>query len=214
MTDVICLTFNAFQENTYILHDETGECVIIDPGNSNAMEDQKLAAAIKDANLTPVKLINTHCHIDHIFGNNFVAETYHLPLGIHEGELPLLEAAPQICKAYGWPEPAPSPVPGYFIKEGDVIKFGNTQLEVLFTPGHSPASICFYNRADAFVIAGDVLFYGSIGRTDLPGGDYDTLINSVKSQLFTLEDKVKVWPGHGPATSVGFEKANNPFFQR
>jgi glyoxylase-like metal-dependent hydrolase (beta-lactamase superfamily II) len=213
MTGVICLTFNAFQENTYILHDETGECIIVDPGNSNAMEDQKLVSVIKEANLTPVKLINTHCHLDHVFGNKFVAETYNLPLGIHEGELPLLEALPQICKAYGLPEPQPSPAPGYFIKEGETVTFGDTKLEVLFTPGHSPASICFYNRADAFVIAGDVLFHGSIGRTDLPGGDYDTLINSVRTQLFTLEGNVKVWPGHGPATSVGFEKANNPFFQ-
>ncbi len=213
MADVLSLTFNAFQENTYVVYDETGECIIFDPGNSNAGEDQRLAAAIAGAGLTPVKLINTHCHLDHVFGNRYVAETYKLALGIHEGELPLLEAAPQISEAYGWPKPEPSPTPGYFIEQGDTITFGNTVLLALFTPGHSPASLCFYCEKDAFVIAGDVLFYGSIGRTDLPGGDYDTLINSVKKQLFTLPDNVKVWPGHGPGTTIGFEKQNNPFFQ-
>jgi glyoxylase-like metal-dependent hydrolase (beta-lactamase superfamily II) len=213
MADVLSLTFNAFQENTYVVYDETGECVIFDPGNSNPGEDQRLAAAIAGAGLIPVKLINTHCHLDHVFGNRYVAEVYDLPLGIHKGELPLLEAAPQISEAYGWPKPDPSPAPGYFIEPGDTVSFGNTVLLALFTPGHSPASLCFYCEKDAFVIAGDVLFYGSIGRTDLPGGDYETLINSVRTQLFTLPDNVKVWPGHGPATTIGFEKQNNPFFQ-
>lgn len=212
MAGVLCLTFNPFQENTYVVYDETGECIIFDPGNSNSVENQQLVKAIADAKLTPVKLINTHCHLDHVFGNKFVAETYNLPLGIHEGELPLLEAVPQICEAYGLPQPETSPAPEYFINEGDVINFGNTSLSVFLTPGHSPASLCFYSEKDAFVIAGDVLFNGSIGRTDLPGGDYDTLINSVKTKLFTLPDNVKVWPGHGPATTVGFEKENNPFF--
>ena len=213
MADLLSLTFNAFQENTYVVYDETGECIIFDPGNSNPAEDRQLAAAIADAGLKPVKLINTHCHLDHVFGNKFVAEKYDLPLGIHKGELPLLEALPQICEAYGLPKPEHSPEPGYFIEEGEAIAFGNTTLQVLLTPGHSPASLCFYCKKDAFVIAGDVLFYGSIGRTDLPGGDYDTLINSVKTQLFTLDDEVQVLPGHGPGTTVGFEKRTNPFFQ-
>ncbi|KAA3635510.1 MAG: MBL fold metallo-hydrolase [Bacteroidetes bacterium] len=213
MADVLSLTFNAFQENTYVVYDETGECVIFDPGNSNAGEDQRLLDTITNKGLKPVKLINTHCHIDHVFGNKFVAEQFDLPLGIHEGELPLLEAVPQISQVYGLPQPEPSPKPGYFIEAGETITFGNTSLLTLFTPGHSPASLCFYCEKDAFVIAGDVLFYGSIGRTDLPGGDYDTLINSVRTELFTLPDNVKVWPGHGPATTVGFEKQNNPFFQ-
>ncbi len=213
MADVLSLTFNAFQENTYVVYDETGECVIFDPGNSNPREDQRLLDTITNKGLKPVKLINTHCHIDHVFGNKFVAEQFDLPLGIHEGELPLLEAVPQISQVYGLPQPEPSPKPGYFIEAGDTVTFGNTSLLALFTPGHSPASLCFYCEKDAFVIAGDVLFYGSIGRTDLPGGDYDTLINSVRTELFTLPDNVKVWPGHGPATTVGFEKQNNPFFQ-
>ena len=212
MADVICLTFNPFQENTYIVYDETGECVIFDPGCINADEEQKLAKIITDKNLKPVKFINTHCHLDHVFGNKFVADTYDLPLGIHKGELIVLESVPAVCKAYGLPLPIPSPMPEYFIEEGEIISFGNSELKVLFTPGHSPASLCFYNSKDAFIIAGDVLFRDSIGRTDLPGGDHQTLLDSVKTQLFVLPDDVEVWPGHGPSTKIGYERDHNPFF--
>ena len=212
MASVICLTFNPFQENTYIVYDETGECIIFDPGCINADEEQKLVQTISDNKLKPVKFINTHCHLDHVFGNKFVADTYSLPLGIHKGELIVLESVPAVCKAYGLPLPVPSPMPEYFIEEGEIISFGNSELKVLFTPGHSPASLCFYNSKDAFVIAGDVLFRDSIGRTDLPGGGHQTLLNSVKTQLFVLPDDVEVWPGHGPSTKVGYEREHNPFF--
>lgn len=212
MADVICLTFNPFQENTYIVYDETGECVIFDPGCINANEEQKLVKAITDNKLKPVKFINTHCHLDHVFGNKFVADTYDLPLGIHKGELIVLESVPAVCKAYGLPLPVPSPMPEYFIEEGEIISFGNSEFKVLLTPGHSPASLCFYNSKDAFVIAGDVLFKDSIGRTDLPGGDHQTLLDSVKTQLFVLPDEVEVWPGHGSSTTVGYEREHNPFF--
>ena len=212
MASVICLTFNPFQENTYIVDDETGECIIFDPGCMNPNEEQHLVKTLADKKLTPVKLINTHCHLDHVFGNKFVADTYKLPLGIHEGELIVLQSVPAVCKAYNLPLPAPSPMPEYFIEEGEIITFGNTELKVLFTPGHSPASICFYNSKDAFVIAGDVLFQNSIGRTDLPGGDHQTLLDSVKTQLFVLPDDVEVWPGHGSSTTIGYERENNPFF--
>lgn len=213
MTYVVGLTFNPFQENTYIVYDDTKSCVIFDPGCLQNAEQQALVDKINELGLTPVRLINTHCHLDHVFGNKFVSEKYQLPLEIHEGELQVLKAAPVAAQMYGIPYPELSPDPGSYIKEGEVIEFGETKLQALFTPGHSPASLSFYCEAASFVIAGDVLFQGSIGRTDLPGGDYDTLIKSIREQMFTLPDNVEVYPGHGPSTTIGFEKRHNPFFQ-
>jgi glyoxylase-like metal-dependent hydrolase (beta-lactamase superfamily II) len=213
MTYVVGLTFNPFQENTYIVYDDTKSCVIFDPGCLQNAEQQALVDKINELGLTPVRLINTHCHLDHVFGNKFVSEKYQLPLEIHEGELQVLKAAPVAAQMYGIPYPELSPDPGSYIKEGEVIEFGETKLQALFTPGHSPASLSFYCEAASFVIAGDVLFQGSIGRTDLPGGDYDTLIKSIREQMFTLPDNVEVYPGHGPSTTIGFEKKHNPFFQ-
>lgn len=210
MTKVATFTFNAFQENTYILHDESKECVIFDPGCSNRQEMQQLAQFIEQNGLTPVRLINTHCHIDHILGNAFVAEKYALDLEIHQGELAVLQAAPQIAQMYQIAY-TPSPMPKRFIAEGETIEFGNTQLRTVFTPGHSPASLSFICDKDQFVIAGDVLFKGSIGRTDLPGGDMNTLLRSIRTQLFPLEDATIVYPGHNEPTTIGVEKRTNPF---
>jgi glyoxylase-like metal-dependent hydrolase (beta-lactamase superfamily II) len=211
MADVVRLTFNDFQENTYIVYDETGECVIFDPGCYRRFEEEELVARIDALKLKPVRLINTHCHLDHVFGNKFVAEHYGLGLEIHRGELPVLKAVPQVCMMYGLPPAAPSPEPSRFIVPGELIEFGNTKLDTRFTPGHSPASISFYCRESGFVIAGDVLFHGSIGRTDLPGGNFDTLIRSIKEQLLVLPDDTVVYPGHGPETTIGFEQDHNPF---
>ena len=211
MAQVVALTFNPFQENTYVVYDETGECVIFDPGCYTQPEKEELVAAIEKEDLKPVRLINTHCHIDHVFGNRFVSEKYGLPLEIHRGELPVLNALPQLSLMWGIPMPEPSPAPEKFIEEGDRINFGQTTLEAILTPGHSPASLSFFCKEDRFLIAGDVLFYGSIGRTDLPGGDYDTLIASIKNKLFPLGEDVRVYPGHGPHTTIGFEQASNPF---
>ncbi|MBK7935746.1 MAG: MBL fold metallo-hydrolase [Lewinellaceae bacterium] len=166
---------------------------------------------IENNSLHPVRLINTHCHLDHVFGNAFVANTWGIGLEIHAGELPVLERFPQVCQMYGVPFSEESPAPARFIEAGDVINFGNTRLEVLFTPGHSPASISFYDRTNGYVIAGDVLFLESIGRTDLPGGDFDTLLSSIRTRLFTLPDETLVHPGHGPATTIRHEKEYNPF---
>ena len=213
MTLVASFTFNPFQENTYVLYDDTKECAIIDPGCYTEAEKTQLIDFIEENGLQPVKLINTHCHLDHIFGNRFIAEKYGLGLEIHKGELPVLQAAPQVSMMYGVPFPEVSPEPSNFIAEGEVVSFGNTKLEVLFTPGHSPASISFFCREDQFVIAGDVLFYQSIGRTDLPGGDFATLIASINEQLFPLGDEVTVYSGHGPSTSIGYERQNNPFLR-
>src|SRR5688572_5657354 len=206
------ITFNPFEENTYLISSDQDECIIIDPGCYDTAEQNELARIIISMHLKPVRLINTHCHIDHILGNAFVSKTYNLKLEIHEGELPVLNAGPAVAGMYGIPYQA-SPAPGHFIKEGDEIKLGDRGLKVLFTPGHSPASICFYNEADKWLIGGDVLFYESIGRTDLPGGDYDTLIDSIRTQLFTLPDDTVVFPGHGPQTTIGYEKMFNPFLK-
>ena len=213
MAQVVQLTFNPFQENTFIVYDETGECVIFDPGCFDNAEQKTLSDKITELQLRPVRLINTHCHLDHVFGNKYVADTYQLGLEIHEEELSMLNAVPQICEMYGLPKPEPSPAPSSFLTPGETVEFGTTTLEMFFTPGHSPGSISFYCREDKFVIAGDVLFYGSIGRTDLPGGDYDTLIRSIKTQLLPLGDDITVYSGHGPATRVGYERKNNPFLQ-
>lgn len=211
MTRVAKFTFNPFQENTYVLYDDSKECIIIDPGCFDELEKQELAQFIAQNDLNPVRLINTHCHIDHIFGNHFIIEKYGLALESHEGELPVLNSVKQVSMMYGIPFNDPIPTVENFIREDDLIKFGNTELVALFTPGHSPASLSFYCKQSAFIIAGDVLFYNSIGRTDLPGGDFNTLISSIKDKLFVLDDDVVVYPGHGPETSIGFEKRTNPF---
>jgi glyoxylase-like metal-dependent hydrolase (beta-lactamase superfamily II) len=213
MTNVIRLTFNPFQENTYLVYDDSQECIIFDPGCYHGHEKEELIQMIERHQLKPVQLINTHCHVDHVFGNRFVHETYGLPLACHEGERPVLAAVEQACMLYGIPYPEKSPEPEQFIQAGDTIRFGETELLALFTPGHSPASLCFYCPKEGFVIGGDVLFRDSIGRTDLPGGDHATLLDSIRRELFVLPDEVVVYPGHGPQTTIGYEKANNPFLK-
>jgi hydroxyacylglutathione hydrolase len=210
MITVQSFTFNPIQENTYVLYDESRECVIIDPGCYDAAEQAELSAFIEKNGLKPVRLLNTHCHLDHVFGNAFVAEHWKLGLEIHKKDLPVLDALIPTAKLYGM-HAEPSPPPSAYLDEGDLVAFGNSSLEIAFTPGHSPGSISFFSRPDKFIIAGDVLFFGSIGRTDLPGGDYQTLIDSIKNKLFPLGDDMKVYSGHGPATNVGYERANNPF---
>lgn len=211
MTQVHIFEFNPFSENTCIVFDDTGECAIFDPGCYDHEEREQLRHFIEKNGLRPVRLINTHCHLDHVFGNAFVAKTWNLELEIHAGELPVLERFPQVCQMYGVPFSEMSPMPGRFIEAGDLIEFGQTQLKVLFTPGHSPASLSFYCKEEGFVVAGDVLFYESIGRTDLPGGNTELLLQSIRSQLFTLPDETLVYPGHGPGTTIRHEKEYNPF---
>jgi len=206
------ITFNPFEENTYFIIAPSNECIIIDPGCFDEKERLALKNFISENKLNPVRLINTHCHIDHILGNAFVANEYNLGLEIHVGEIPVLQAGMTIAGMYGIPY-NPSPDPVSFLKAGDEILLDSESMKVLFTPGHSPASICLYNEKDKWVIGGDVLFYESIGRTDLPGGDFTTLINSIRTQLFTLPDEVVVFPGHGQETRIGYEKMFNPFLQ-
>lgn len=202
--------FNPFQENTYVISNEDKDCWIIDPGCYTLQEQKVLTNYIEKNELKPVKLLNTHCHLDHIYGNKFIADEYKLELGIHEKELPMLERAALAARMFGTKIPEPCE-PGYFLKENDEILFKDKTYQILFTPGHSPGSICFYNTAEKFAIVGDVLFDGSIGRTDLPGGDYATLIKSIKTNLMTLDDAVVIYNGHGPHTTIGKERISNPF---
>jgi hydroxyacylglutathione hydrolase len=210
MAIVKCFTFNPFQENTYIVYDETNTCVIIDPGMYHEAEENALQDFIAREKLTPVLLLNTHCHIDHIFGNKFVKDTYDIPFHAHQLEMDNLNNGPQHARIFGV-SMGPSPQPDAFIEPGKDITFGNTTFNVLFTPGHSTGSVSFYNAENNFVLAGDALFMGSIGRTDLPGGHYETLIASIKSQLLTLPDDTVVYSGHGPETTVADERTTNPF---
>lgn len=210
MIQIASFTFNPFQENTYVLFDETKECVIIDPGCSNDRENKELRDFISSRGLKPVHLLNTHCHIDHILGNAFISREYKLEPEIHKDDLFLLHALLRTAQMYGV-NAEESPEPSKFLDEGDQVKFGNSVLDILFTPGHSPGSITFYNKDEKLAIVGDVLFHQSIGRTDLPGGDYNTLIASIKNKLLPLGDDVKVYAGHMESTTVGAEKKYNPF---
>ena len=210
MLSVRTFTFNPVEENTYVLYNEQGQCCIIDPGCYFPEEKDELKTAIEKAGLTPILLLNTHCHLDHVFGNKFIHDTWRLTLHIHEKEKPVLDYAP--AAGLMWQMPFENYEGDLiFVKEGEKIKIGSDELEIRFTPGHSPGSIVFYNQTGGFVIGGDVLFNGSIGRTDLPGGDFETLINSIQTQLFTLPDDTKIYSGHGPLTTIGFEKMYNPF---
>lgn len=203
-------TFNPFQENTFVLYDETKECIIIDPGCYMSGEKRLLSDFIQKNGLNPVLLINTHCHLDHIFGNAFIKEKFNIPLAIHEGELPLLNSFERVAEMYNIPV-EPTPAADRFIEDGEEVRFGNSSLTAILTPGHSPASLSFYCKKQRFVIAGDVLFYRSIGRTDLPGGDHKTLIKSIEERLFPLGDDVVVYCGHGQSTTIGYERKHNPF---
>ena len=210
MLSVKAFTFNPVQENTYVLYNDQKECCIIDPGCYFEEENEELKDFIENKGLKPVLLLNTHCHLDHIFGNKFVHDTWGLLLNIHQNEKKVLEFGPTSGLMYNLP------FENYnaelrFINPGEAIRLGKDELDVRFTPGHSPGSVSFYDRSGGFVIGGDVLFNGSIGRTDLPGGDFNTLANSIREQLFVLPNETIVYSGHGPETTIGFEKKNNPF---
>jgi hydroxyacylglutathione hydrolase len=212
MLTVTSFTFSPVQENTYVVYNETGECCIVDPGCYFGNERNELKEFIQTSGLTPKYLLNTHCHLDHVFGNKFIHDTWGLTLHLHEKEKPLLEHAPTFGLSWGLP------FDNYkgdliLLREGDTIPLGNDAFQVLFTPGHSPGHICFYCQAQQLVVSGDVLFHESIGRTDLPGGNFDTLISSIRNQLFVLPDDTVVFPGHGPQTTIGYEKVNNPFLK-
>ena len=197
-------------ENTYILYDETGECIIIDPGCYEKHEQETLSSFIAENNLKVVSLLNTHCHIDHVLGNAFVKNTYQVKLHIHRIDEAILKAVKAYAPNYGFAHYEEADVDEY-LDEGDQVRFGNSILDIVFVPGHSPGHIAFYNEEQRICIGGDVLFAGSIGRTDLPGGDFNTLIESIHKKFFTMSDQMVVYTGHGPETTIGNEKLTNPF---
>lgn len=210
MIKVRVFTFSPVQENTYVLYNEQNKAIIIDPGCYFPAEQETLKNFITDTQLEPVRLLNTHCHLDHVFGNKWVSETWNLELHLHEGEQQMLQLAPLSGEKWGLPfQNYTGPL--HFLEEGDTISLGNDALRVILAPGHSPASICFYCEEQAFLIGGDVLFRKSIGRTDLPGGNHETLLKSIREKLFVLPDEVVVYSGHGEPTTIGYEKRNNPF---
>lgn len=212
MIKITSFCFNPFEENTFVLSDESSEAIIIDPGCYDEDEKRILTKFIEANNLKPVKLLNTHAHLDHMLGNNYISAKYALGLEMNQADVDLLLAAPVYGQVWGI-QPEPSPSPSNLLEEGDIIKFGNSELKVLYTPGHSKGSISFYCEKDHFAIVGDVLFNRSIGRTDLPGGNHDELIQSIREKLLPLGDEVRIYCGHGPETTIGFEKKHNPFLQ-
>lgn len=210
MLVVKTFTFNPVQENTYLLYNGNKECMIIDPGCYYDHEKDELVRYINENQLKPVLLINTHCHLDHVFGNKFIAEEYNLTLKTHALEKEVLQMAPASGLMFDLPfDNYTGPIT--FLAEGDTIALGNDEVKVLHVPGHSPGSVCFYCEKQNFLIGGDVLFQHSIGRTDLPGGNHEDLITYIREKLFILPDNVTVYPGHGSATTIGEEKRHNPF---
>jgi glyoxylase-like metal-dependent hydrolase (beta-lactamase superfamily II) len=210
MLTIKFFTFSPVQENTYVLYNEDKKALIIDPGCYDNAEKETLSKFISDNGLVVEKLLNTHCHLDHIFGNKWVHETYRMELFLHPEEEKVLAFGPQ--SGIMWGLPFDNYVgPLNFLNAGDEVVLGTDVLKVILAPGHSPGSICFYSEEQKFVIGGDVLFRESIGRTDLPLGDHQTLLNSIRNQLFVLPDDVEVYPGHGPLTTIGYEKKHNPF---
>lgn len=212
MLNVVFFTFNAFEENTYVISNEKKQCWIVDPGTYHQEEKDQLINYIAEKQLVPQAIINTHAHIDHVFGVQTLMDKYNIPFGIHEKDLPTLSMAAASASMFGF-DFKEAPKPTFFIKETEPLQLGDDTIDVRFTPGHSAGSISFYYAPGNWVIAGDVLFSGSIGRTDLPGGSFDVLINSIKTQLFTLPGTTQVLSGHGPATHIAEEKANNPFLK-
>lgn len=202
--------FNPFQENTYVIYNDERQCWIVDPGMNNSTEVSHFTDYIKRNQLVPQSIINTHAHLDHIFGVAAVKELYNIPFGIHAQEQPVLNNARGTAAMFGF-EFGEAPKPDFYIEDGKTIKLGADEVEVHFVPGHSPGSVAFYFAAGKWVIAGDALFSGSIGRTDLPGGNHNQLIESIKTQLLTLPGDTVVWSGHGPSTTIETEKNYNPF---
>lgn len=208
MLTVRAFTFNPFAENTYVLHTENGEAVIVDPGCSDASEERTLSEFIEKRKLRVRDILLTHCHIDHVLGLMYTAERYKCTPLIPKAEVPVLEAAARSAEMYGLPYNG-TPDTAFFTES--TYRLSDEVLEILSVPGHSPGHVAFYHRAGKALIGGDVLFKRSIGRTDLPGGDHQTLLDSIRREIFSLDDEVKVYPGHMEPTTVGEEKRYNPF---
>lgn len=212
MISIKRFTFNTFMVNTYLLWDETKQCIVIDAACYDPGEQTELAAFIRNEGLILKRNLNTHCHIDHVLGNGFIHHEFGIAPEYHAGSVPFFETALEIGYSFGFRIDS-IPSPARFLADGETVSWGNSTLTVLYTPGHAEGSVCFYSAGDGFVITGDVLFKDTIGRTDLPSGDFDQLMNSIRTRLFTLPPETIVYPGHGPETTIGYEMANNPFIR-
>ena len=210
MLKIKSFTFNPYQENTYLIFDDSKEAVVIDPGNYEAYENESISKFIDENKLQLKKIILTHCHIDHCLGNKYLNEKYGAELLIPFDERDLYKNVENIATLFGFANYLHLDENEY-LKEKDKIEFGDIKLDVLFLPGHSPGHLAFYFKNDNVCFSGDVLFYNSIGRTDLPGGDHDTLINSIKNKLFLLNPNTIIYPGHGQKTTLKNEMKDNPF---
>jgi hydroxyacylglutathione hydrolase len=210
MLQIKQFTFSPMAENTYVLYNEGMQGCIIDPGCYSAQERDTLEQFISKKGIDIISILLTHAHLDHVFGLDWACKKYQLSPDMHPKEEPVLVHGPKMALMYGLSFPSYEG-PYNPIREGDTLLLGEDALEVIFAPGHAPGHVCFYSRMQGFLIGGDVLFQRSIGRTDLPLGDHDTLINSIKTQLFTLPESTLVHPGHGPSTTIGEEKRFNPF---
>jgi glyoxylase-like metal-dependent hydrolase (beta-lactamase superfamily II) len=205
--------FSPFQENTYVVWDETKDCIIIDAGNFFENEHKQLDAFLKENNLNLVYIVNTHNHLDHIFGTPYLVGKYNVPVACHPDDLFWIERFKTTCEGYGLPADVEAPVPTIMLNDGDVFEFGCTKLKVIHVPGHSPGGIALYNEEHDVAFVGDILFNGSIGRTDLPGGVHEDLINGISQKLLVLPEHTRVLTGHGAETSIGLEKESNPFLR-
>lgn len=204
-------TFNPFQENTYLVWDDSKQAVLIDPGCHNEREYQLLLDFVEENQIRVVKLLNTHCHVDHVLGNAWAKRTFEVKLGIHPKDEPTLRAVQAYAGQWGF-HGYEAAEPDYFLSEGEAITWGESgKFDVRFVPGHAPGHVVFWSSEDGFCINGDVLFRESIGRTDLPGGDQTTLVESIKKEMFSLPDETLIYCGHGPETTIGHEKKHNPF---
>jgi hydroxyacylglutathione hydrolase len=212
MITIKIFIFNDFQENTFVLSDETKECIIIDPGCNEPDERKELTDYIEKNGFLPKAILNTHCHIDHVLGCKFIVDLYKIPFIANREDIVLIKNALSFGSIFGINAEQP-PMPDKTIDEGEEFEFGKSTLKIFHVPGHSSGSISLYSVEDKFVITGDVLFKNSIGRTDLPGGDYDTLIKGIKTKLLTLPEDTLVFPGHGPHTTIKEELKNNPFLK-
>lgn len=210
MINIKKFTFNPVAVNAYLLWDETREAVLIDPACYYPGEQDELSRFVRAQELKIVHLLNTHGHFDHLMGNGFAEAEWGLKCRIHEGDAFLVTQASRQAMLFGMSMPDP-PAAVELVAEGDEIRFGHTVLKVIHVPGHSPGGVAYYDEQDKIVVVGDILFNGSVGRTDLPGGNHDLLIGGIKAKLMTLADEVKVYPGHGEETTIGFERWANPF---
>jgi hydroxyacylglutathione hydrolase len=209
--EVFRLVFSPIEVNTYVLSDNKGNCAVLDCGCYDRTEFKRLTEFISKKNLNPVLLLNTHCHLDHIFGNGMFLEKYNLRTLCHKDEEVNRKDSVHIASVFGMKMEIP-PEPAGLIGDSSIVSFGNSEMKALFVPGHTSGSLAFYSEKDKIVFTGDALFAGSIGRTDLKGGDYDTLIQSIREKLFVLPPDTVVYPGHGDPTTIETEMNTNPYF--